>query len=210
MLAERWNCFAAGFSGNMDTAKRIFAVIKDSYSAANRCYHTLEHVQHCLAELDGYTPAVKNRKAIEMALWLHDVIYVPEAGNNEELSGAVGFCYSLELSGSYSFAAEVRRLIQATAHGSGKACPAGDAAVVQDIDLRIFGAGPLCFAGYEAAIRKEYAHVPDDLYRKGRVNILREFLARQQIYHTVFFHTRYEQQARRNLAGLTGKLASNC
>lgn len=210
MLAERWNCFAAGFSGNMDTARGIFAVIKDSYGAANRCYHTLEHVKHCLAELDGYTPAVNNRKAIEMALWLHDVIYVPEAGNNEELSSAVGFCYGLELAESYSFAAEVRRLIQATAHGCGKASPAGDAAVVQDIDLSIFGAEPSCFAKYETAIRQEYAHVPDEAYRKGRVSILQGFLARQQIFHTVFFRTRYEQQARRNLAGLINSLTGNC
>lgn len=210
MLAERWNYFAAGFSGNMDTAKRIFTVIKDSYGAANRCYHTLEHVQHCLAELDGYTMAVSNRKAIEMALWLHDVIYVPEAGNNEELSSTAGFCYSLELSGSYSFAAEVRRLIQATAHGTEKVCQAGDAAIVQDIDLSILGAEPDCFAEYETAIRKEYAHFPDEAYRKARIGVLQEFLARQQIYHTEFFHMRYEQQARRNITGLVNSLAGKC
>lgn len=210
MLTERWNCFAAGFSGNTDTVRGIFAVIKDSYGAANRCYHTLEHVQHCLTELDRYTLAVTNRKAIEMALWLHDVIYVPEAGYNEELSSAAGFYYSLELSESHSFAAEVRRLIQATAHGSGKDSPAGDAAVVQDIDLSIFGAEANCFAKYENAIRQEYAHVSEEMYRKGRVRILQGFLASPQIFHTVFFRTRYEQQARRNLAGLISSLTGNC
>lgn len=210
MLTERWNYFASSFPANSETIRTIFAAITSSYSSTNRYYHTMEHVQQCLARLDEAARQVSNRKAMELALWLHDIIYIPESSCNEELSSAIGFCYGLELSGSYPFALEIRQLIQATAHGSGACDSAGDKAVIQDIDLSILGADSFSFACYETAIRKEYACVPDDVYRKGRIKVLQGFLVRPQIYQTQFFQSRYETQARENMTKLIDSLAGNC
>jgi predicted metal-dependent HD superfamily phosphohydrolase len=210
MLTERWNCFASGFSAKPETVRAMFAVIESSYGSANRYYHTMGHVQQCLAQLDEVSGEVNNREAVEMALWLHDIIYIPESSCNEELSSAIGFCYGLELSGSYPFAIEVRQLIQATVHGSGDCKSAGDKAVVQDIDLSILGADSFSFACYETAIRKEYACVPDDVYRKGRIQVLQGFLMRPQIYHTQFFLSRYGVQARENISTLIDSLTGSC
>lgn len=210
MLTERWNCFASGFPAKPETIRTMFAAIESSYGSANRYYHTMGHIQQCLAQLDEAAREVSNRKAMEMALWLHDIIYIPELSCNEELSSAIGFCYGLELSGSYPFALEVRQLIQATVHASGDCSSAGDKAVVQDIDLSILGADSFSFACYETAIRKEYACVPEDVYRKGRIKVLQGFLMRQQIYHTQFFQSRYEAQARENMTRLIDSFTGNC
>lgn len=210
MLTERWNCFASGFSTKPETVRTMFAAIESSYGSANRYYHTMGHVQQCLAQLDEAAQEVSNRQALEMALWLHDIIYMPESSCNEELSSAIGFCYGLELSGSFPFALEVRQLIQATAHGTDDRNSAGDKAVIQDIDLSILGADSFSFACYETAIRKEYACVPDAVYRKGRIKVLQGFLMRPQIYHTQFFQRRYEAQARENMSRLIDSLVSNC
>ncbi len=93
MLTERWNCFASGFSAKPETVRTMFTVIESSYGSANRYYHTMGHVQQCLAQLDEASGEVNNREAVEMALWLHDIIYIPESSCNEELSSAIGFCY---------------------------------------------------------------------------------------------------------------------
>jgi predicted metal-dependent HD superfamily phosphohydrolase len=79
-----------------------------------------------------------------------------------------------------------------------KAC--GDAALFLDIDLSILGAVPERFAVYDAAIRREYEHVPDDLYRTGRRAVLKTFLERDPLYLTKTFAVRFEKQARANLA----------
>jgi predicted metal-dependent HD superfamily phosphohydrolase len=47
--------------------------------------------------------------------------------------------------------------------------------------------------------RKEYAHVPDFFFRRGRAKILNQFLARPAIYSTPYFRKRFEAQARANI-----------
>lgn len=200
MLAERWNCFAARLPGNAQAAEKMFNAIENSYGASNRYYHTLEHLEHCFEEMDNLTQPLEDWNAVELALWLHDIVYIPELANNEELSSAIGFCYGLELSADYRFAAAVRQLIQATAHGSWDGLPTGDKAIVTDIDLSILGSDEIRFACYETAIRKEYGHLSDVIYRKGRIKVLESFLAKQRIFQTDFFYSRYEEQSRRNIA----------
>jgi predicted metal-dependent HD superfamily phosphohydrolase len=81
-----------------------------------------------------------------------------------------------------------------------KAVPRGtDAEILVDIDLSILGAAPDRFDEYERQVREEYAWVPDFLFRRERKAILKEFLARPQIFSSTHFRGRYEQQARSNL-----------
>jgi predicted metal-dependent HD superfamily phosphohydrolase len=71
-----------------------------------------------------------------------------------------------------------------------------------DADLAILAADCARFADYDAAIRLEYAHAPDEIYVPARAAILQRFLDRPQIYHTPHFQARYETRARTNLQAL--------
>lgn len=69
-------------------------------------------------------------------------------------------------------------------------------------DLAILAADSATFAAYDAAIRREYAFVPDAIYFPARAAILQRFLDRPHIYHTRHFRDRYEADARANLRAL--------
>ena len=58
-----------------------------AYSAPNRHYHNLAHIQDCLdqlARVDGLSAS--ERAILEAAIWWHDVVYDPARSDNEELS----------------------------------------------------------------------------------------------------------------------------
>jgi predicted metal-dependent HD superfamily phosphohydrolase len=74
-----------------------------------------------------------------------------------------------------------------------------DGRLLVDIDLSIFGRSGARFDAYERAIRREYDHVPERAFAKGRAAILRGFLDRPAIYLTNHFKRRYEPAARENL-----------
>jgi len=69
----------------------------------------------------------------------------------------------------------VHRLILLTA---GHEVDEGDraGALLVDADLWILSSPPDRYDRYAADVRAEYAHVPDDLWRRGRGAVLRHFL----------------------------------
>ena len=89
------------------------------------------------------------------------------------------------------------RLVRLTDHRA----PPPDAAgrLLSDIDLSILGRLPDEFDAYDAAIRAEYAWVPDEAYRIERRKILSALLAREPLYGTEPIRRRYEAAARVNL-----------
>jgi predicted metal-dependent HD superfamily phosphohydrolase len=166
-----------------------------AYSAPGRHYHNLAHIEDCLgalAHVDGLSEA--ERDTLSEAIWWHDVVYDPTRPDNEELSAQLA-----EAHVGFDIAHEVGRLIRLTkAH----AVEPGDrlGAILISIDLSILGAEPARYDAYAAAIRMEYAHVPDRDYRAGRAKVLTQFAARPFIFPDAGFAEAYDRQARENLA----------
>jgi predicted metal-dependent HD superfamily phosphohydrolase len=164
-----------------------------------RHYHTLQHLEECLALFDEVRDQAHHPADIELALWFHDAVYDVHAHGNEERSArwADEALYAAGLAPD-----SVRRihgLIMATCHGAAPACANPDAALLTDIDLAILGAPEARFAEYERQIRAEYAWVAPEIYAVKRRAVLRGFLERAAIYATPVLHRRLERQARRNL-----------
>ncbi|MFB9835232.1 metal-dependent phosphohydrolase, partial [Actinoallomurus acaciae] len=55
------------------------------------------------------------------------------------------------------------------------------------------------YAAYAAAVREEYAAVPDEAFRAGRAEILRGLLALPALYRTAPARVRWEAAARHNV-----------
>ncbi|MFC4426829.1 phosphohydrolase [Deinococcus navajonensis] len=163
------------------------------YAQPERAYHNAAHVRDLLLALG--TRGVLNPE-LALAVWGHDLIYDPQASDNEARS-ADEFDRWLTAQGApEGLRTQVRTLILVTRH---VAAPEGrDAALLADADLAILGAKPAHFANYDAAIRREYAHVPECRYRQGRLGVLRQFLARERLFATPEFEA-LEHQARQNL-----------
>ena len=194
-----WNCLGAKgdpFRFWQDLARR--------YSETHRAYHTLEHIDHCLAELGISRHLALNHEAVEFALWYHDAIYDTKAEDNEEKSAKLAVKVINRASLPKYFADRVQELILATKkHNSPANDP--DIQLLIDIDLAILGQNEEKFDKYEWQISEEYKNVPDEIFRTRRIEILQSFLDRsilglQPIYSTAFFRKKYEEKARKNIS----------
>ena len=74
-----------------------------------------------------------------------------------------------------------------------------DAALFLDMDMSILGVKEEDYHIYADQIRREYAHIAEPDYRKGRTRVLRGFLQHQYIYISPTFRTLFESQARSNI-----------
>ena len=184
--------------GAQGDSKKYFDTIVDAYEEKHRFYHNTEHIVECLKELRDAAGSISGmRDEIEMALWLHDVIYDPTKSHNEERSAESARQICREAKLSEELGKRIESLILATRHN---ATPTDAAAqLVVDIDLSILGKPEDRFWRYERDVRKEYAFVPEEIFRAKRGEILEGFLKRDRIYNHTPFAERYETQARRNL-----------
>jgi predicted metal-dependent HD superfamily phosphohydrolase len=177
-----------------------------AYSERHRHYHTLQHLRECLAHCEAAASLARRPAEVELALWFHDAVYEPRRADNEERSAEWAWRSILAAGCTEEVAQRVQLLVLAT---RGHEAPPGDAdtQLLVDIDLAILGAAPGRFAEYGNQIRAEYAHVPEDEFRKGRARLLSAFLSRPRIYATAAFHDTLERRARENLAKALADLA---
>jgi predicted metal-dependent HD superfamily phosphohydrolase len=166
-----------------------------AYAAPGRHYHNLAHVEDCLDKLASVPDLSEAERAVlTEAIWWHDVVYDPTRSDNEELSAQLA-----EQHVASAMREEVGRLIRLTRSHQ---VEAGDrlGAILISIDLSILGTERERYDAYSAAIRKEFAHVPEADYRAGRAEVLRRFAARSVMFPDPAFAFKYEQAARENIA----------
>ena len=169
------------------------------YSEPHRRYHTMTHIEDCLAQVAASTDMDETQRALmHAAIWFHDAIYDATRSDNEAESAKLAAERLATAGAEPAFVDEVVRLILLTA---GHSVPADDVigARLVSIDLSILGAEADRYDAYAAAIREEYAHVPEPLYRAGRAAILGRFLESEALFADPLWAERYEAQARANL-----------
>lgn len=158
-------------------ADNVYAELVSAWARPTRKYHTLQHLEECLAltRIWGAALAQEEQALLLLAVWFHDAVYSPREANNERLSAG----WALEALGKLGVGAEaverIARLVLATEHRA--PAPAGDhlTDLLLDIDLAILGAPAVRFAEYEAQVRAEYAFLSDAAYAAGRGKVLAYF-----------------------------------
>jgi predicted metal-dependent HD superfamily phosphohydrolase len=102
--------------------------------------------------------------------------------------------------------AEVARLVRLTEthtpdDGDTNGCALSDA------DLGILAAPRERYDEYVAAVRREYAHLDDDVFDAGRADVLRGLAAKPHLFHTAYAREKWEAAARANIERELGALA---
>ena len=169
------------------------------YSEPHRRYHTMTHIEDCLAQVAASTDMDDHQRTVmSAAIWFHDAIYDATRSDNEAESARLAAARLSAAGTEQATIDEVSRLILLTA---GHSVQAGDAigARLVSIDLSILGATPERYDAYAAAIRFEYGHVPEPLYRAGRAAILSRFLEGSCLFADLIWADRFEARARANL-----------
>jgi predicted metal-dependent HD superfamily phosphohydrolase len=182
-LMERW-------PGPEETGTELMR----RYAEPHRRYHTTTHLTEVLDRVDELAAEADDVEAVRLAAWFHDAIYDPTAQDNEERSAEL----AEHLLAGHPAVAEVARLVRlTTTHDPAEGDR--DGAVLCDADLAILAAEPGRYAAYAAAVREEYAAVPDEDFRRGRADVLRRLLELPALFHTSKGRERWEQAARHNV-----------
>jgi len=195
-LKKRWMRLLAAY-GEVALIQNTFDDLARRYTQKQRYYHTLHHVDTCLKLLDEVDGLVSDLFSVETAIWFHDVIYDPLRSDNEVMSAAYAKRFLESMKIPDHKIAKIERLILLTKHPSDPLTE--DEKYLIDIDLSILGSEVALYDQYENWIRQEHAHVSDDVFRKGRGEVLHFFLVQEYIYHTDYFRRKLESRARKNI-----------
>ena len=171
--------------------------VLDRYREPHRHYHTVQHLDECFERWPEIRDHAAHPAEVALALWFHDAIYDTHRSDNEALSAALARDTALGLGVAADVAQRIADLVLFTRHAVEPEGP--DAEALVDVDLSILGAANARFDEYERQVRREYAWVAEETFRKRRAEVLEQFLGRRHIYSTALFRERYEPRARANL-----------
>ncbi len=183
--------------------------VRDALLAAwdepERGYHDLRHLAEVLDRLEELSTGGQDfpRLPVALAAWFHDGVY-DGAAEAEERSArwAEDALAGLVPDG---LVAETARLVRLTeTHRPDAGDLAGEA--LTDADLAILASSANRYREYTAGIRREYAQVPDDLFARGRAEILEALLAKPHLFHTAYARARWEAVARTNVTAELARL----
>jgi predicted metal-dependent HD superfamily phosphohydrolase len=178
-----------------------------AYADPSRGYHDTRHVTEVLDRLDELAGAGTDYdpSPVLLAAWFHDAVYDGERDAEERSATWAEDALAPLLPAPV--VAEVARLVRLTeTHRPDDADLNGCA--LSDADLGILAAPAGRYAEYTAAVRREYAHLPDDVFDQGRAAVLQALADKPHLFHTAYARQRWEGPARANLerelAGLGG------
>ncbi|GHD10585.1 hypothetical protein GCM10008096_24290 [Zhihengliuella salsuginis] len=202
-LTERWRRLMPG-------SPEAGADLLARWSEPHRNYHGRGHLLAVLSAVDlladGSGRAGAGLRPVRLAAWFHDAVYEGSPGDDERASaGLVRTLLGGVLDGPELD--EVQRLVLVTETHS----PAPDdeaGRILCDADLEVLARPWPQYLRYVDDVRRDYAHIGDADFKRGRAGVVRQLLALDPLYGTADGRRRWEEAARANLAreleGLSG------
>lgn len=199
---DHWVIKFQGMKGKQNKAPAIFNNLINLYTEPGREYHNLEHINECLEEFDNVRKLylIKHTVVMQMALIHHDAIYDPRKKDSEERSNELMIA-NLKTLGFLNWGIDkASDLVLVT---NPLVIPKNsDEFYMRDIDFSILGKPWERYDKYRRGIRKEYAHVSDEDFKKGRAAFLERYIEKSStsgLFYTDYFRNKYEMQARDNI-----------
>jgi len=176
-------------------------------------YHTPVHVLsmfqfHKKILDEGAGDVYDLTPAEQLAIWFHDSVYVPGAGEGENEYNSVTFmnammqpfikdkdqlAHASELIGETAYHMTNQELMKEEDTDNAWA-------VIMDLDLCSFCFEYEDFSRISGLVGKEYEGIyPPEEYEAGRKKFFEQMLAKGFIYRTPFFRQRFEEKAKENL-----------
>lgn len=191
-LLERWEA-------TLPHQQPLGRALLDRYREPHRRYHTTDHLRSVLQRIDDFADD-QDLFLVRLAAWFHDAVYAVPAGQvtNEEASARLSVRELGRAGLEQEDLTQVARLVRLTAtHLPGSRDPEGE--LLCDADLAVLASSDHDYAAYVAAVRAEYAAVPDQQFWAGRREVLAE-LAQRDLFRTGKAR-RLNAAARANLLG---------
>ena len=163
-----------------------------AYQQPHRRYHTLSHIDEMLQAFDAQRGAWQRPRAVEWAVWFHDVVYETAENHypDNEAQSARLMVQLLEASPGESLAQWdkdlARRLVLSThAHrvlaADFSSAEREDAQRFMDLDLRVLARQWRDVQAFDAAIREEFSQYTDEQFATRRIHAL-QALAKTSVF----------------------------
>lgn len=173
------------------------AELVERWTQPHRHYHDVRHLHQVLHAVDLLGPGAHGR-VLRLAAWFHDAVYDGTA-SDEENSAQLAEQMLAHAGLPVAEVDEVARLVRLTrTHDPDEGDHAG--ALLVDADLSILGMKPGRYDVYVRDVRADYAHVDDDHWRVGRVQVLDHLLGLTPLFRTEQGRQMWAAQAAINLA----------
>ncbi|MFQ4148627.1 DUF4031 domain-containing protein [Arthrobacter sp. LAPM80] len=198
VLELRWNAL-------VPDQPELGADLLARWNEPHRHYHSATHLLAVLEALDLLTERNVPGQ-VALAAWFHDAVYNGSVTDEEDSAILAQACLNGLLPAPQ--VAEVTRLVRLTAtHSPAPSDGAGH--ILCDADLAILGSAPGEYSRYAAAVRKDFAHIPDEQFHQGRAAALKQLLALDPLFRTVRGRELWAGQAQANLSGELARLGHN-
>ncbi|RUS83820.1 hypothetical protein EGW08_008432 [Elysia chlorotica] len=195
-----WTCLMTNIGAPGTVSRDWWDIISRRYGEEWRFYHTLSHIHHMLQLYHQWKERIAECSVVALAIFFHDVVYDPQAKNNETQSIALFEKFALDAQLEDDIVSRVSHLIKCTiSHVIDSDTDDLDLSLFLDFDLAVLGQDSRSYKRYAEAIRKEYIHVDDKSYRKGRTKVLRSLLDSPSLFASEEFRAEYEEKARANM-----------
>ena len=198
MLRQYVRDFFTGLKVPIEVIDDIMSDITARYGEQGRFYHTLTHIEDFLQILVSHENITRDPVSLILASIFHDIVYDTKKSDNEEKSAA----FAAETLTQMNMQGDVIRKITNLIISTKKHLPFDDSIdskLFLDGDLAILGAETKKYLIYSKSIREEYSWVSEKDYKKGRKNVLEQFLLRESIYYTEEFKNNSGDKARINI-----------
>lgn len=185
-------------------------IAKAIYNANGLAYHNVDHIRNVLIaaeQLSGNLTGKKASTELVLAIWYHDVVIDTRRTDNERTSATLFLEIGDVLVKTFpqnDFNPEkVCSLIGLTSKHLVELNDNNldtEDRIILDSDLA--GLGKVQLDTYLTTmfkIRKEYSHLSEELYRKGRIRFLSKLNAKDIIYYSEPAREGWEVQARSNI-----------
>lgn len=168
-----------------------------AWSEPHRRYHSVAHLRDILARVEELAPLAEDADAVRLAAWFHDAVY--EGRPDDEERSALRAERDLSALGvAPHLVDEVARLVRVTiTHDPAPGDRNGE--VLSDADLSALAVPGEMYRRNTAAIRAEYPHIPDEVFGKGRLQVLLGLLEGPGVFRTRLGRLLWESAARANL-----------
>lgn len=198
VLERRWNALMPGHP-------ELGTDLLNRWNEPHRHYHSATHLLAVLEALDALTGRDVPRP-VALAAWFHDAVYNGTPSDEEDSAILAQSC----LNGLVETweVAEVARLVRLTTnHSPSPKDRAGH--LLCDADLAILGGPDSEYSRYVAGVRRDYGHVSEADFSKGRTAVLRRLLTLDPLFRTPKGRELWADQAHHNLTEELATLLAN-
>ena len=184
------------FDSSQSTAYMNWRELTQAYKI--RPYHNMSHLGYMFNMLDIYQTQTKTSSSAEFEISIFGHDYVYDATRNDNEARSIKSVISWIGKRYYKSSQYLEELIMATTHNNDDLTD--DKALIADLDLSILGTfNPKTWKTYCQNIRREYSHLSDSEFAKGRLEFFQKILERKRIFQTDFFYDLFEKQACKNI-----------